>query len=183
MPAGTSSRFHPGDPSSPSRTREATQRSVPGTHPLLPVPGRVASLCELTLETVDKAALEGFYADLLGFEVLSRDEDRIWLAVGDSARLGLWTPGRKEFGDRGGAHVHFALAAHPGELDRMTERLRSHDVEMRGPIEHNGGDRSIYVEDPAGNVVEIWDFFHRHPGAQDGVDALKQAGRRTISFS
>jgi catechol-2,3-dioxygenase len=131
------------------------------------------AFCELTLETADKAALERFYAGVLGFEVLSREEDRIWLAVGDSARLGLWTPGEKEFGDRGGAHVHFALAAHPGELDRMTERVRSHGVDVRGPVEHDGGDRSIYVVDPEGNVVEIWDFFHRRPGARDGVEALK----------
>jgi len=30
-----------------------------------------------------------------------------------------------------------------------------------------------FCEDPEGNVVEVWDFFERSPGARDGVDALK----------
>jgi hypothetical protein len=28
-------------------------------------------------------------------------------------------------------------------------------------VEHDGGDRSLYVVDPEGNVVEVWDFFER----------------------
>ena len=38
---------------------------------------------------------------------------------------------------------------------------------MRGPEEHDGGDRSLYVEDPEGNVVEVWDFFGRGRGVED----------------
>ena len=37
--------------------------------------------------------------------------------------------------------------------------------------EHEGGDRSIYFEDPEGNVVEVWDVFQREP---EGVDALAE---------
>ena len=37
---------------------------------------------------------------------------------------------------------------------------------------HDGGDRSLYVRDPEGNVVELWDFFLRPEGAAAGVDAL-----------
>lgn len=40
---------------------------------------------------------------------------------------------------------------------------------MRGPVEHPGGDRSIYFEDPAGNVIEAWDFF----GQGGTVEALR----------
>jgi catechol-2,3-dioxygenase len=40
-------------------------------------------------------------------------------------------------------------------------------------VEHPGGDRSIYVEDPEGNVVEVWDFFSHGDGAREGVDALR----------
>ena len=103
---------------------------------------------------------------------LSEQEDRIWLACGSSTRLGLWRPGEKEFGDRGGRHVHFAFSASPGSLQRLRERLERLDVEPQGPVEHEGGDRSLYAEDPEGNVVEVWDFFERRPGRDRGVEAL-----------
>ena len=119
------------------------------------------------------ATLERFYSEALGLEVLQRGDDRTWLAAGPDARLGLWTPGAKEFGDEGGRHVHFAFAASPGTLDALVERLRRHGAEVRGPEEHPGGDRSVYVRDPEGNVVEVWDFFHRGEGASNGVEALR----------
>jgi catechol-2,3-dioxygenase len=121
----------------------------------------VDGFCELTLEARDLAALEGFYTERVGLECLTRDDDRIWLRVGEHARLGLWAPGPKEFGDEGGAHVHFAFSVTPGGLDALDERLREAGVGVRGPVEHDGGDRSIYFEDPEGNVVEAWDFFGR----------------------
>ena len=132
----------------------------------------VEAFAEVTLETRDPACLARFYRDAFGFDLLSRGDDRIWLAIGSHARLGLWTPGAKEFGDRGGRHVHFAFSAAPGTLDRLSERLREH-APVRGPVEHPGGDRSLYLEDPEGNVVEIWDFFERGAGVREGVAALR----------
>ena len=116
---------------------------------------------ELTLETRDPALLERFYVEAVGLRVLAREGDRIWLAAGPNARLGLWTPGAKEFGDEGGRHVHFAFSAAPGRLDEVKSRLEARGAPVRGPEEHDGGDRSLYVEDPEGNVVELWDFFER----------------------
>ena len=107
------------------------------------------------------ALLERFYVTAFGLEVLAREEDRVWLAAGSHARLGLWSPGPKEFGDEGGRHVHYAFSAAPGRLDALHERLERHGAGVRGPVQHSGGDRSIYVEDPEGNVVEVWDFFGR----------------------
>jgi catechol-2,3-dioxygenase len=43
---------------------------------------------------------------------------------------------------------------------------------LRGPVEHPGGDQSIYFRDPAGNLVEAWDFFAHGDGARQGVQAL-----------
>lgn len=126
-------------------------------------------ICELTLEARDPSALERFYRDVLGCEVLTREDDRIWLSCGERTRLGLWTRGPKEFGDRGGSHVHFAFRVPPRGLDRLRARLEEHAVAYEGPVEHDGGDRSVYFEDPEGNVLEIWDFFEREP---EGVDAL-----------
>ena len=54
---------------------------------------------------------------------------------------------------------------------------------MRGPVEHEGGDRSIYAEDPEGNVVEVWDFFHRPEGEDTGVDALADDAARESASS
>ena len=127
----------------------------------------IDGFCELTLEARDMARLESFYTEVFGLEVLARDDDRIWLAAGRNARLGLWSPGEKEFGDEGGRHVHFAFAAGPGTLDCLAERLD------REPVEHEGGDRSLYVEDPEGNVVEVWDFFQRDEGRREGIEALR----------
>jgi catechol 2,3-dioxygenase-like lactoylglutathione lyase family enzyme len=121
----------------------------------------VDGFCELALETSDRRGLESFYTAALGFRVLSRDHDRTWLACGSRARLGLWDPGEKEYGDEGGRHVHFAFSAAPGTLVALARRLETLGIEHCGPLEHDGGDRSLYVEDPAGNVVEFWDFFVR----------------------
>jgi catechol-2,3-dioxygenase len=125
---------------------------------------------ELTLETADREQMERFYTQALGLEVMSREEDRTWLSAGTNARLGLWTPGEKEFGDEGGRHVHYAYSAAPGRLDALRERIAAFGADVRGPIEHPGGDRSIYVRDPEGNVVEVWDFFSR------GDDVRELAG-------
>src|SRR4051812_4973805 len=133
----------------------------------------LTGFAELTLEARDLDRLERFYSETLGLELLKREDDRVWLAAGREARLGLWTPGEKEFGDEGGRHVHFAFAAKPGTLDALAGRLRSHERDVRGPEEHPGGDRSIYVEDPEGNVVEVWDFFERGEGEREGTDAFK----------
>lgn len=131
----------------------------------------VDGFAELTLQARDLQAMEAFYREEVGLEVLTREDDRIWLKVGERARLGLWSPGEKEFGDEGGAHVHYAYSATPGELDALAARLRDRGVDVRGPEEHDGGDRSIYFEDPEGNVVECWDFF----GRRRPVEALGDA--------
>jgi hypothetical protein len=63
----------------------------------------------------------------------------------------------------------------PGGLDAACVRLIKLGVEFHGPVEHAGGDRSLYCEDPAGNVLELWDFFQRGQGV-GGVKALASSG-------
>jgi catechol-2,3-dioxygenase len=130
-------------------------------------PELVTGFAELTLEVRDRDAMERFYTEVLGLRVLSREDDRTWLAAGERCRLGLWLPGEKEFGDEGGTHVHYAFGAVPGGLDALAGRLAQRGLEHRGPTEHDGGDRSLYVEDPEGNVVEVWDFFERGRDVRD----------------
>jgi len=65
----------------------------------------------------------------------------------------------KEFGDEGGRHVHFAFSAGRARLACILERPGAIGASPTSPVEHAGGDLSIYVEDPEGTVVEIWDYF------------------------
>lgn len=137
----------------------------------LPIDG----ICELTLQSAHVDHLSQFYCRVFGCSEISRGQGGVWLSCGTHARLGIWPPGEREFGDRGGRHVHFAFSCAPGRLDSLAARMRELGVGHRGPVEHPGGDRSLYVEDPEGNVVEVWDFFHRGEGAREGVDALAGA--------
>jgi catechol-2,3-dioxygenase len=111
---------------------------------------------EIALEAGNLELMLSFYVEVIGLTVLSRSEDRVWLHAGDG-RLGLWLPGPKEFEDRGGRGVHFALEPLDGEMLRVADRARARGVEVRGPVTHEGGDRSIYLRDPADNIVEVWD--------------------------
>ncbi|HEX2266184.1 MAG TPA: VOC family protein [Solirubrobacterales bacterium] len=131
-------------------------------------------ICELVLETDDVQSLQGFYRRQLGLDFLLEEEGRVWLAAGEHCRLGIWPPGEKEFSDRGGRHVHFALSVGSDGLDSLSRGLREDGVEVQGPVEHDGGDRSAYFFDPAGNRVELWDFFRDGDGAEDGVAALAE---------
>jgi hypothetical protein len=61
-----------------------------------------------------------------------------------------------------------------GICELVSAQLRGRGVEVEGPVEHKGGDRSAYFFDPAGNRVELWDFFRDGDGAEDGVTALTE---------
>ena len=135
----------------------------------------IAGICELVLETDDVGPLQEFYEGL-GLRFLAEEGDRTWLRVGERCRLGIWSPGEKEFSDRGGRHVHFALSVGADGLEALSAHLRGLGVEVEGPVEHDGGDRSAYFFDPAGNRVELWDFFRDGDGAEEGVMALAEDG-------
>ena len=134
----------------------------------------MTGISELVLEVSDLEAARRFYRDLLGFEETlygEGREGRYWYLVGDSARLGLWTPQVGLAGGRGGAHVHFAFHVADGEIDALMERLGRSDteVEVEGPIQLGPG-RAVYLTDPDGNVVEFWsqDMSEYAAGARAG---------------
>jgi catechol-2,3-dioxygenase len=132
----------------------------------------VSGISELVLEVSDLDRARAFYRDVLGFEETlygEGREDRYWYLIGDSARLGLWTPQTGLAGGRGGAHVHFAFRVPREALDAILERLRDRGAEVEGPIQL-GADRAIYVTDPDGNVVEFWtqDMGEYAAGARAG---------------
>ena len=135
-------------------------------------PPPVSGISELVLEVADLERAREFYRDVLGFEETlygEGREGRYWYLIGDSARLGLWTPQVGLAGGRGGAHVHFAFHMADAEIDRLLEGLGERGVEVEGPIQLGPG-RAIYVTDPDGNVVEFWsqDISEYAAGARAG---------------
>jgi catechol-2,3-dioxygenase len=132
----------------------------------------VSGISELVLEVADLDRARRFYRDVLGLEETlygEGREGRYWYLIGDSARLGLWTPQTGLAGGRGGVHVHFAFRVPREALDEIVDRLRERGAEVEGPIQL-GADRAIYVTDPDGNVVEFWsqDMSEYAAGARAG---------------
>ena len=123
-------------------------------------------LLELVVEVGDLERSLAFYRDLLRLpEVERRPEPRlgVWLSIGRNEVLGLWpaTSGGEGVaiaGSRGGAHVHFAIFVEPGTLPDWQRQLQQAGVNAEGPVEFAQGNRSLFVTDPDGNVVELGDW-------------------------
>jgi catechol-2,3-dioxygenase len=135
-------------------------------------PPAVMGISELVLEVADLESARAFYRDKLGFEETlygEGREGRYWYLVGETARLGLWTPQTGLAGGRGGAHVHFAFQVEDRQIDALHERLREQELEVEGPMQLGPG-RAIYVTDPDGNVIEFWsqDMAEYCAGARAG---------------
>jgi catechol-2,3-dioxygenase len=119
----------------------------------------VTGVSELVLEVVDLPHAERFYAEVLGFPVVERWEDRgaVWVMAGDRTRIGLWSPQVGLAGGRGGVHVHYAMHLPPEHYNAAVTRLREFGYD---PEEHAFDDgrrgHALYVTDPDGNVVELW---------------------------
>lgn len=126
---------------------------------------RPRGLLELVLEVRDLERSVDFYRDLLGMrEVVrwGRERPAVWLELGDHQVLGLWpaSSGGPNVGihaSRGGVHVHFAVFVSPGTVDGWKERIEASGLEVEGPVNFENG-RSLFVDDPDGNVVELADW-------------------------
>jgi catechol-2,3-dioxygenase len=60
-------------------------------------------------------------------------------------------------------HVHFALSISRAALEAAAGDLDGVGEALEGPVVHEDGDRSIYVFDPEGNRVELWDTLDGRP--------------------
>jgi catechol 2,3-dioxygenase-like lactoylglutathione lyase family enzyme len=117
---------------------------------------------ETVLYAHDVAATARFYADVLGLRLVEgpdeltaafRLDDGGVLLIFDPARSG--SPGRPvpSHGMEGAGHV--ALSVGEGELDACGDELRARGIEIEREMRWPRGGRSLYVRDPAGNLVEL----------------------------
>lgn len=123
-------------------------------------------LLELVLEVDDLERSIAFYRDVLGMaevQVWPPPRRAAWLDMGSQAVLGLWPrssggEGVAIAGARGGAHVHFAMYVDPGALPEWRRRLDEAGVRIEESAEFGPGNKSVFVKDPDGNVVELADW-------------------------
>jgi catechol-2,3-dioxygenase len=120
---------------------------------------------EIVLEVNDLEASARFYRDTLGMSEIERWTDRpaLWVKAAPGTYLGLWKPeaggpGVGLFNSRGGAHIHLAFLVQVGQLEAIEGRLRSGGYALSGQAEFNPQKRSLYVNDPDGNVIEFADW-------------------------
>ena len=135
----------------------------------------VSGVSELVLEVDDLQAAERFYSGVLGLPVVERwaEREAIWVMAGDRTRIGLWRPQVGVAGGRGGEHVHFALQVAEDAFDAAVARLREAGFEPY--IQDRGRDsRSVYVDDPDGNCVELW--------TKDVAEYLPYFGRKAAEW-
>ena len=118
----------------------------------------VTGVSELVLEVVDLEAAERFYSEVLGFPVVDRwpDREAVWVMAGDRTRIGLWRPQVGLMGGRGGLHVHFAMQIAEVDYDAAVALLRERGQEVKEITFGESHGRAAYVDDPDGNVVELW---------------------------
>ncbi|MFL6793461.1 MAG: VOC family protein [Sphingomicrobium sp.] len=104
-----------------------------------------------------------FYRDTLGFSVkmetdgfaaLSRDDLTLFLNV-----PGIGSAGKAGGNPSPGGWSRFQIQT--DDLDRLVERLKGRDASFRGDIAGGPGGRQILLEDPSGNVVELFEHAAR----------------------
>jgi predicted enzyme related to lactoylglutathione lyase len=112
------------------------------------------------VDDVDEAV--GFYTSLLGFEVLTRAGPAFadvkrgnlrLLLAGPMSSAGRPMPDGAKPGPGGWNRIHFIV----DDLDAEVGRIRRAGGRFRNEIVEGPGGRQILLEDPSGNVVELFE--------------------------
>jgi catechol 2,3-dioxygenase-like lactoylglutathione lyase family enzyme len=107
----------------------------------------------------DVAACVGFYRDMLGFSVEMETGQFAALSHGDLT-LFINVPGAGSAGKAGGEPEPGGwnrFQFETGDLDGLIAELRGKGATFRGEIASGAGGRQILLEDPSGNLVELFE--------------------------
>lgn len=119
----------------------------------------IRGVYEVAIRVKDLQRSETFYRDVLGLEVGLRDTTRPWVFFRAGGQDGMIVLQEDE-GDWPAQHVAFTIDA--TEVDRATEALKQHGVEVRGPVFHAWMPAtSVYFADPDGHALELCAPIHR----------------------
>jgi catechol 2,3-dioxygenase-like lactoylglutathione lyase family enzyme len=102
-----------------------------------------------------------FYRDRLGFSVEKHTPGKFAEMTREDLHLFLNAPGAGSAGVAGGdpqpgGWSRFMLVTR--DLDGTIDRLREAGASFRGDVAQAGAGRQILLEDPSGNVVELFEY-------------------------
>jgi glyoxylase I family protein len=126
------------------------------------VPFRIAEIDHVVLRCTDQPRMLDFYTRILGLNEERRIEQigLIQLRAGSSMIDLVPAKGAVEQDSRN--VEHFCLGVDAPDMNVLSSYLREHSVDVMGPPEMRYGAHgmglSIYIHDPAGNVVELKQF-------------------------
>lgn len=108
---------------------------------------------------VDEAV--AFYRDNLDFKVDKHNPGKFAALLRDELTLYLSAPGAGSGGQAGGdpkpgGWNRFMVVTN--ELDILIERLHRAGARFRGDISDGGAGRAMLLEDPSGNLIELFEF-------------------------
>jgi len=138
---------------SPSRAFRQQTRTTGGM--------KVTEILETCIYTEELARAEEFYRDVLGLEVIARQQGRhVFFRCGNRMFL-VFNPAKTleagtEFpphGSRGPTHAAFGVRI--DELPAWRGYLAKRGVAIENEVTWPNGGRSIYFRDPAGNSIEL----------------------------
>jgi catechol 2,3-dioxygenase-like lactoylglutathione lyase family enzyme len=128
----------------------------------------IKGLGEVSIRVADLDAMSRFYEDVVGLELLRRDESFVFFKVaegdgGHSQNLALFDAGNREGlqskrpeldPERTTLH-HIALSISLDDYDREKRRLERLGIEVHATEHVWLHVRSLYFSDPEGNLLEL----------------------------
>jgi catechol 2,3-dioxygenase-like lactoylglutathione lyase family enzyme len=129
---------------------------------------KVEGVLHFTIPVKDLDRSEKFYADVLGFEKIGRNDRIVFLRAGDDYFNLTYSenPITTNAGDR--HEIHSAFRMTPPSYDEALRRLPAQGIEIFKQEDRRTGvfvGRSAYIRDPDNNVIEFIDLV-RAPGRQ-----------------
>ncbi len=126
---------------------------------------RAVGILETVLYADDLAAIEKFYSQTLGLEVVRSDARQVFFRCGQGMLL-IFNPTKTvdpvhpgspfpvpPHGTKG--HGHACFRANAAEIQAWKEQLEKEDIAIEADFVWPSGGRSIYFRDPAGNSLEF----------------------------
>ncbi len=122
----------------------------------------ITGIAEIVLWAKDKHESVAFYRDLLGLEVISPPElPNVFLKAGEGAagipQMIVIVPMPQEIAaqPRGNQLHHLAFELASEDFDALANALRAAGYQPRGGTHPVLASRTMYIDDPDGNEVEL----------------------------